>query len=193
MTSAVLIPWAQTEWQAAGRHASSTPVELNAHAAQQIEQWADMISAHSPVTIYFFDRDPGSHTARLIAARLGIKAKVADGLEEVSMGLWEGLTPSDMKKRFAKAYRQWKEDPASVCPPEGETLPSAGERLAEEFQRLAKKHENACFAVLTGPLAFAALRCNLENAAYNMFWKMATDKPVKYLVNVDQNKALLAP
>ncbi len=63
----------------------------------------------------------------------------------------------------------------------------------EEFQRLARKHENACFAVVTGPLAFAALRCNLENAAYNLFWKMATDKPVKYLVNVDQNKALLTP
>ncbi len=192
MTSAILIPWAQTDWQAAGRYACTTPVAINQQGEQQVEQWAAAVAAHDPVVIYGLGRNPSDQTARLIAEQLKTKTKAAAGLEEVSIGLWEGLTPDQMKKRFARTYRQWKEDPTSVCPPEGEELLAAGARLSSAFHKLTKKHEQGCFAVVLGPLALAALRCHLQGAGYERLWEMTANKPVKYVINVEQNKAVLS-
>ena len=191
MTSVILIPWAQTDWQAVGRYASTTPVAVNEHGEQQISRWAEVIAPHDPAVVYCVRRNPSDQTAHGISGRLKIKMKIASGLEEVNMGLWEGLTPEQKQRRFARSFRQWKEDPAGVRPPEGEDVVAAAERVANEFHRLARKHNDECLAIVLGPLALAALRCKLEDVGFEVFWDMDTDKPVKYLVNVENNKAIL--
>ncbi len=191
MTSAILIPWAETDWQAAGRYASSTPVPINEHGVQQIGRWAEMVAPHDPTVVYCVAREPSDQTARGIAERLKIKIKTASALEEIDMGLWEGLTPDQKHKRFARSFKKWSEDPSGVRPPEGEDVASAAERVAIEFHRLARKHGNECFAIVLGPLALAALRCKLEDVGFEAFWDMDTNNPVKYLVNVENNKAVL--
>ena len=191
MASAILIPCAQTDWQAAGRFSSSTPVDINAEGEREIEQWASMIADHAPATIYYCDRSPSDQTARLLAKQLNTKAKKVAHLEEIGMGLWEGLTPEQLKKRFGKAYKQWKGDPSSVHPPEGEDLAAGAERLLAVFNQLARKHRNECFGVVLGRLSFPAMRCNLEQAGFDVFWKMASDQPVRYLVSADEDKVVL--
>jgi broad specificity phosphatase PhoE len=191
MTSAILIPCAQTDWQAAGRFVSSTPVDVNEEGELQVEKWASMIIDHAPVAIYCSERSPSDQTARLLAERLNKKFKRLADLEEIGMGLWEGLTPQQLKKRFGKAHKQWKDDPSSVHPPEGEDLADGAERLLTVFNQLARKHSNECFGVVLGPLALPAMRCNLEEAGFEMFWKMASDQPVRYLISADEGKAVL--
>lgn len=191
MTSAILIPRARTDWDAAGRYATRTPVAVNAEGKQQIEAWAQVVEPHHPVVIYAFEKGPSDETARGMAKIIATKAKKSQNLEEVSMGLWEGLTPEQLKKRFAKAYRQWKEDPASVRPPEGENLFNAGERLVKQIKKLAKKHHEECFGVVLGPLAFAAVRCVLDEKSYAELWDVCLDRPVKYFINLEADKATL--
>lgn len=193
MTSVILVPWPMTDWQVSGRYASNTPVAINERGEEQLEHWIEMIAAQAPAAVYGAGPDPAKQTARLIAKRLKIRAKTAEGLEEVDLGLWEGLTRDEMKKRFAKAYKQWKDDPTGIRPPEGEVLSIAGERLTEALRRLSKKHRNACFAVVLGPLALAAVRCQLEHKGYDSFWKLHADEPVRYLINVEENKAVQTP
>ncbi len=193
MTSVILIPWPMTDWQAGGRYASNTPVAMNERGERQLEGWLEMIAAQAPVAVYGADPDPAEQAARVIGKRLKIRAKTAEGLEEIDLGLWEGLTQDEMKKRFAKAYKQWKDDPTSIRPPEGEPLAVAGERLTEALHRLSRKHHHSCFAVVLGPLALAAIRCQLEGRGYDSFWELHADEPVKYLINVNEKKAVQTP
>ncbi len=193
MTSVILVPWPMTDWQASRRYASNTPVAMNRRGEEQLERWIEMIAAQAPVAVYGAGPDPAEQAARLIAKRLKIRSRKAEGLKEIDLGLWEGLTQDEMKKRFAKAYKQWKDDPTGIRPPEGEALSSAGERLTEALRRLSRKHHNACFAVVLGPLALAAVRCQLEGRGYDSFWELHADEPVRYLINVDENKAVQTP
>lgn len=193
MTSVILIPWPMTDWQASGRYASNTPVAINEQGEGQLECWMEMIAAQAPAAVYGAGPDPAEQATLRIAKHLRIRAKNAKGLEEVDLGLWEGLTQDEMKKRFAKAYKQWKEDPTGIRPPEGEDLSIAGQRLAEALRRLSKKHHNACFAVVLGPLALAAVRCQLEGRGYDSFWKLHAEEPVRYLINLEENKAVQTP
>ncbi len=192
MTSAILIPCAQTNWQAAGRFCSSTPVDVNEEGERQIEQWASMLADHAPATIYCSDRSPSDQTALLLAKQLNTKAKKVAQLREIGLGLWEGLTPDQLQKRFGKAYKQWKGDPSSVHPPEGEELAAGAERLLAAFNQLARKHTDECFGVVLGRLSFSATRCNLEDAGFDEFWQMASDQPVRYLIGAEKDKFVLA-
>ncbi len=191
MSSAILIPCAQTDWQAAGRLSSSTPVDVNEEGERQIEQWASIISDHAPATIYCGHRSPSDQTAKLLAERLHKKSKKLADLEEIGMGLWEGLTPDRLKKRFGKAYKQWKDDPSSVHPPEGEALAEGAERLLAVFRQLTRKHRNECFGVVLGRLSFSAMRCNLEEVGFDVFWELAADQPVRYLISAEEDKVVL--
>ena len=191
MTSAILIPCAQTDWQAAGRFSSSTPLDVNEEGERQVEQWAAMLADHAPEAIYSSDRSPSDQTAKLLAKQLNTKTKKVAHLEEIGMGLWEGLTPEQLKQRFGKAYKQWKGDPSRVHPPEGEDLAAGAERLIAAFNQLARKHRNECFGVVLGRLSFAAMRCNLEEAGFDVFWKMASDQPVRYMISADEDKVVL--
>ncbi len=85
MSSGILIPCAQTDWQAAGRLSSSTPVDVNEEGERHIEQWASIISDHAPVTIYCSNRSPSDQTAKRLAERLHKKAKKLADLEEIGM------------------------------------------------------------------------------------------------------------
>lgn len=185
-TSAILIPWAQTDWQAAGRYATRTPVSVNARGQQQLEDWARLLREHRPVAVYSAGREPAWQTAEHLACQLKVKVRKSERLEEVGLGLWEGLTPDQLKKRFARVYRQWREDPSSVCPPEGENITQGGERVLAEIKRLARKHKGEVFGIVLGPLAFAAVRCLLEGLGYDSLWSIALDAPVKYFISLEQ-------
>lgn len=186
-TAAILIPWAQTDWQAAGRYASRTAVAVNDRGSEQLQEWVRLLEEHRPVAIYAEPRDPARQTAEFLGRELKVKVKKSDHLEEISLGLWEGLTPEQLKKRFAKVYKQWRDDPNSVCPPEGEKINQGGQRVLAEVKRLARKHKGEAFGVVLGPLAFAAVRCLLEGLGYDALWGVAQDAPVKYFISPEHD------
>ncbi len=192
MTSVILVPSAETDWQAGGRFATRTPISVNQQGRAEIATWARQLAVRPPAAIYSADRDPAAQTAHDLAESFHLRAKKADRLEEMALGLWEGLTPEDLAKRFARAFRQWKEDPSSVCPPEGEALPAAAERVIKEVGRLGRKHLGQCFAVVLGPLALAALRCHLEGKDCSALWEMTSDKPIRYALDPEACRPIMS-
>ena len=69
---------------------------------------------------------------------------------------------------------------ASVCPPDGEYLDAAAERLQEALERIARKHKGGAVAVVLGPIALALTRCHLERAKPKEFHQMKSGEPVWY-------------
>ena len=68
----------------------------------------------------------------------------------------------DVKSKQPRVFRQWQERPDTVCPPEGETLREATDRLKAAIAKLTKKHKSGTIAlVLSQPLA-SVLRCMLQ-------------------------------
>src|SRR5262245_6586429 len=190
-TSAIVIPWAQTDWQIAGRYATSTPISINDHGVQQIEAWARLIDRHHPAVIHGPDNGPGEQTASRLAEQVGAKVRRSPEFCEAALGLWEGLAPSELKKRFGRTYRQWREDPAAVCPPEGEPLARAVDRLMLEIKKQARKQIGGGLGVVLGPLSFAAVRCHLDGRTYAHVWEVPLDQPVRYFLDLDEDTAVL--
>ena len=97
--------------------------------------------------------------------KLKLKPKTLKTLHNLNQGLWQGMLFDDVKSKQPRVYRQWQERPDTVCPPEGETLREATDRLKAAIAKLTKKHKSGTIAlVLSQPLA-SVLRCMLRREA----------------------------
>ena len=50
-------------------------------------------------------------------------------MQNLNLGLWQGMQVSEVRYKQPKVYRQWQEQPENVCPPEGEMIEQAEQRI----------------------------------------------------------------
>ena len=146
----------------------------------QAQSWGEGLGSAEVTIVYSGPEQAAVETARVIARQCGGKSKAVEDLAEVDVGLWDGLAAESLKRSSPKAYKSWRDDPASICPPEGEDLKEAQDRLREGFGKLSKKHGDRSIAVVLGPLAFAITRCIVESGDLGNVRSLKNDEPVRY-------------
>jgi probable phosphoglycerate mutase len=92
-------------------------------------------------------------------------------LRNLDHGLWQGLLVEEVKRKQPKVYRQWQEQPESVCPPGGEMVADAQERVRTALTKILKKHkEGTVGLVVPEPLA-SLVRAYLEQGEVGDLWQ----------------------
>jgi len=93
-------------------------------------------------------------TAAYISARAGVRPRQLDELRNLDQGLWQGLQYEEIRRRNYKVYRQWLDDPRTVCPPQGETIEEAIDRVRLALRSVLKRHRDQTIAlVVAEPMA----------------------------------------
>lgn len=110
-------------------------------------------------------------TAAAIAAALGVKAKKLENMQNLDHGLWQGMRIDEVKHKQPKVYRQWQEQPESVCPPEGEMLNEAQKRVRRAVARLLKKHKEGVVGVVVPEPLASLVRAHLEQGELGDLWQ----------------------
>ncbi len=194
MSKLILIRSAQTDWQAQGRLAGDTNLQLNEIGHKQAAADALAIAGFSPAVIQCGMDQPTKQTATIIADELQLKTKamVLNELREIDLGHWEGLTIEDFKERFSKVYRQWRNDPLSVTPPEGESVPEMSRRLNVCLEKVLKRCEQQTVVVVLGHFAFAAARCTLADGNFERFWSYMDEDEQRFAMQVRDVKLTAA-
>ena len=102
-------------------------------------------------------------TAEIVGKALGVRPKRVEEFRNLNQGLWQGLQIDEIRSANTKLYRQWIEDPATICPPLGETYESAMARIKTAFRPLLRRHHDESIGlVVAEPLAkmvASYLRC----------------------------------
>jgi len=182
--SLILIPWPETVWTAAGRIAGRTPLPLTEVGQKRAREWAVRLSSGRLSPVYSGTETASLETARVIADYCRARRKPMEALAEVDSGLWDGLTVTELKRRYPKVFKRWYDDPSSVCPPEGEDVVDAATRLQGALERVGRRLAGRQVALVTGPVALGIVRCLLEDVALNRLRGMLPGEPVRYSVEV---------
>jgi broad specificity phosphatase PhoE len=77
-----------------------------------------------------------------------------------------------VKTKQPRVYRQWQEQPETICPPEGETIVDAEERLTAAVTKLTKKYKaDGLVAIVLPEPAASVLRHVLRHDELGDLWK----------------------
>ncbi|MCG8405321.1 MAG: histidine phosphatase family protein [Phycisphaerales bacterium] len=188
MTKLILVKAAQTEWQIQGRLVGDTDLQLNEGGHRQALTDARAVAQFSPQAIFCGADGPTKQTAAIIAEELSLKIKTDAALREINLGHWEGLTEGDFKERFSKVYKQWRNDPLSVEPPEGESVSEVAGRLKKSLEKILKRNDGQTILLVLGRLAYAAARCELDDRGYGQFWQYVEDEMQWHKIELEMLK-----
>lgn len=152
MPEVVLIRSGCTDFDEQNRIKGSLEIPINSQGEKQIRQLVEQLS-NTPLEIIYADpTEPSLSTAEAIGEALDVKVYLSENLRNLDQGLWEGLQIEDVKHKYPRVFKQWRESPEMICPPEGELASDAIERIHKVLRKPLKKRE--CFAIVASePLA----------------------------------------
>ena len=152
-TRAVLIEAGPTPWDVEGRIVGSRPLPLTAEANDAIRHRLETVGGAINSVYRTAHNEACEQVAKLIAQMFALRPRKNDDLETVHLGLWEGLTPEEVRFRFPTVFPQWKEHPLAVTPPDGEPLAAAIGRIAAAVTRILRRNRNLTVAFPLRPMA----------------------------------------
>lgn len=141
MSTAIVIRPGETGFDQQLRIQGGLDLPLSDAGRRQVHELIGRLSALSIDIVYASPTEPALSTAKEVAAALDVSLKELDGLENLSHGLWEGMRLDDVRRKHPRVYKQWRESPAAVCPPEGESCPEAHERVRRALKRPSRRRQ----------------------------------------------------
>ncbi|MFF7394014.1 bifunctional RNase H/acid phosphatase [Streptomyces scabiei] len=88
-------------------------------------------------------------TAGIVAARLGLKVAVEDGLRETDFGAWEGLSFGEVRERYPDDMNAWLASPDAEPTGGGESFAAVAHRVAATRDALIATHRGRTVLLVT--------------------------------------------
>lgn len=129
MIRLLLVPHAETAWNAQGRYQGHTDVPLNERGRHQAERLARRFAEEHFEVVYASDLRRARDTAVALVGSRGSSPRVEPRLRELYFGDWEGLTYAEVQHLNHES------------PPGGETLAELAARLRSFLDDLGSKHQ----------------------------------------------------
>jgi broad specificity phosphatase PhoE len=192
MLQIVLIRPGATDYDVQERILGSLDIPLNEQGLADVAASVEPLRATGMEAIFTPVSQPSLQTAEVIAKALKIKLKKIERLENHNQGLWQGMLVEDVRHKQPKVYRQWQEQPENVCPPEGEMLGEADDRVRTAIVKLLKRwKEGTIGLVLPEPLMSLARRF-IAREPLGDLWKAPASHGRFDVVTVDPEEIFAA-
>src|SRR3972149_2625991 len=157
MLKILLIRPGATEYDQQGRIQGTLDIPLCEDGRREVEAVVASLRDQPLDAIYTSPCQSAKQTAETLGNAFDLKFKEVDKLQNLNHGLWQGMLIEDVKKKQPKVYRQWQEQPETICPPDGETVGEAKERIQTVIAKLVKKHKSEGVAAVVVPEPLASV------------------------------------
>jgi broad specificity phosphatase PhoE len=190
MVQILLIRPGITEYDQQGRVQGTLNIPLCEDGRQEVEAMIEELRRQPIAAIYTSPSESAEQTAESLGQAFDLKVKTIESFENLDQGLWQGMLVADVKAKQPKVYRQWQEQPENVCPPQGETLSSAKQRISATITKLLKKHKSdGIFAIVAPEPLASVIRNVVRHDAWGDLWQSATDMPHWQVIDVPEAAA----
>ncbi len=187
MVQLLLIRPGITEYDQQGRVQGTLNIPLCEDGLQEVEAMIEELRKQPIAAIYSSPSQSAEQTAESLGQALDLKVKTIESFENLDQGLWQGMLVADVKAKQPKVYRKWQEQPENVCPPQGETLSSAKQRISAAITKLLKKHKaDGIFAIVAPEPLASVIRNVVRQDPWGDLWQSATDMPHWQVIDVPE-------
>jgi broad specificity phosphatase PhoE len=167
MTQVVLIRPGATAYDEQNRVQGILDIPLSERGWTEVLQLAEKLAEPTPpaaplAALYCGPGESVVRTAEIVGKALGLRPRRIDDLRNLDQGLWQGLQRDEIKRRNLKVFRQWLDDPVTVCPPQGETIASALARIKTALRPLFRRHPDEAIGVVVAEPIAQLIACHLR-------------------------------
>lgn len=171
MLQVIVVTPGTTDFDEQRRVAGNLDIPLNQFGADQIARTTNELADSGIKVVYHGPCQAAVETANAIAQGLGVKSKSVGAFRNLDHGLWQGKLIDEVKSTQPKVYRQWQEQPETVCPPKGEMLDAAQQRVHAALDKLLKKHRSGVIGIVVSEPLASIVRCYLMNGKLEKVWQ----------------------
>jgi len=162
MTQVVLIRPGATAYDEQKRVQGVLDIPLSARGQTEVAELAGQLAGQPLVAIYCGPGESVGHTAEAVGRELGLRPRRVEELRNLDCGLWQGLQLDEIRRRNGKVFRQWLEEPLTVCPPQGESVAGALDRVKAALRPLLRKHRNEAIGLVAAEPVAALIAAYLR-------------------------------
>ena len=160
MTTILRARHGETDGNREGRFQGHADPPLNETGREQALTLAGVLAGRELAAVYSSPLRRALETAQVVAAAYRLEPVLVEGLREVDVGAWSGLTRAEVEQRFPEQYARWLDYGQGW--EDGETYAAMGGRAVAALLEIAAAHEGERALAVThgGPIraacAFAA-------------------------------------
>jgi broad specificity phosphatase PhoE len=192
MVQFLLVRPGSTDFDEQGRIKGTLDIPLNDAGKCQVAAIVTQLHDTPIDVLYASPTRCAQETAAALAADRKLRFKTLDDLENLDHGLWQGKRIDEVKTSQPKVFRQLQDHPETVCPPQGEPVGSALERVRGAIARLMRKHREATVAVVVPEPLASLVRALLLDIEITDLWKAECEGGGWELIDVPAEKVALA-
>ncbi len=150
----VIVKPGATDLDEQRRIVGSLDVPLSESGEQQAKDAAARLCDVKLKAVYSSPSLAAQQTAVQITLDRRVKVRVDANLKNMDHGLWHGREIDELRCNQPKLVRQWEENPASVCPPGGESIAELLPRVDALLKTVSRKHKSGTVVIVAAdPLA----------------------------------------
>lgn len=188
----LLIQPGSTDLDEQGRIKGSLDIPLNESGTTQVARTIEQLADVQIDRVYTAPCRSAHQTAEAIATARKTKLKCLDKMRNLDHGLWHGKLIDEVKTSQPKVYKQYQEHPEQACPPGGESMATALDRVRTALTKLLKKHKSGTIAlVVPEPLA-SIVRSLLNSSELQNLWQSEQDTGCWEVIEVEPDKMALS-
>jgi probable phosphoglycerate mutase len=157
-TRVLLIEASPTPWDLENRLVGNSSLPLTAEGIDELRHRLDNVRLKVEAVYRPAGNEACAQAGQILAKKYRVRARDNPDLNEMGLGLWQGLLPDEIRRRFLTVYSRWLEEPLAVMPPDGEPLQSAIDRIGSAVKRIIRRNQNSGVAMALRPMAMQIAR-----------------------------------
>lgn len=171
-----LIRHGQTDWNLKEKIQGSCDIELNDTGVKQAEELGNKIleENYKFSKIYSSSQKRAIKTAEILSEITNVDYISIDGLEEMNLGEWEGLSWSEIKEKYPVEYEEWFIKRRYTKTPNGESYQDMLERVLTSIHKIIDENCNEVI-IVTHSAVIMCIQCYLTNTHFDEMTKFKTD------------------
>jgi len=175
MVRIILIRPGSCDFDEQRRIQGTLDVPLNERGDAEVARQIEELRSHDIEALYYSDCQTARETAETIAEALAVKLKKLDNMHNLDHGLWQGMRIDELRHKHPRLYKLWQESPESVCPPSGETVQAAQQRVQAVLKRLIRKHKRGTIGLIVPEPLGRLVRSHLSHTELGDLWEATQD------------------
>ena len=182
-----LVRHGETEWNRLGKFLGQLDIGLNPRGLAQARETALAMADWGHTVVYASPLVRTMQVAQEISKLDDVPIVPVEGVKELDLGDVEGVNGEEMRSLWPGVYAAWRENPATVVMPNGESLAQLQDRAWDAWLELEAAHsENDSVVVVSHNFAIRTIVAKLLGMPLSNFHRMVLGLSSICIIESDQ-------